>query len=82
MITLELTEQEARNLRVYLGVHNTESVYDTYPVYEKLTDQMDGDLPIEQQVQTAMENYVYSVDKVRPNMSIDSQGLIVIKDER
>lgn len=79
MITLELTEEEAYNLRVYLGVHHTASAYDTYPVYEKLADAMDEGLPLEEQARNVVRQYNQSL-AIREGMKIDEQGLIFIRD--
>jgi len=77
MISLELTEEEAFNLRTLLGMHSTNSAYDTYPVFEKLSDAMDADLPIDQQVQIGMEEFNRS-QKIRRATTITTNGLIEI----
>ena len=77
MINLELTEEEAFNLRTLLGMHSTKSAYDTFPVFEKLSDAMDDDLPLVQQIQVGLEEYKRS-QVLRKSTTIDENGLITI----
>jgi hypothetical protein len=41
VINLELTEEEAYDLAMYLGLHSTKSEHDTFPVFQKLMDILD-----------------------------------------
>jgi hypothetical protein len=47
MITLELTEEETRNLVIYLGLHSVGDLkYDTYSIFTKLyTEEVAGEYP-------------------------------------
>lgn len=77
MINLELTEDEAFNLRALLGMHSTKSAYNTFPVFEKLSDAMDADLSLTEQIQMGLEEFKRS-QKIRKSMTITSNGLIEI----
>lgn len=77
MITIEMTEEEAESLAVYLSMHSTDSAYDTFGVYEKLLDALDGgDVSLEG-LSRIMERWNHS-QSVRKVTTVDEAGLIVI----
>lgn len=78
MISIELTEDEAFNLRTLLGMHSTKSAYDTFPVFEKLSDAMDADLTLMDQIQVGLEEFKRS-QKIRDKTVLED-GLIIIKE--